>query len=244
MSDAVAEGPPVVSVASGLPARLEPCVLLVDKPAGVTSFAVVRRVRSLAGVKRVGHAGTLDPMATGLLIVLVGREATRLQDRFMGLPKSYAGSLRLGESTPSYDAETAVVERVDPAGVTGDELESVIHRFEGVIEQLPPMYSAIKVGGERLYRKARRGEDIERQPRRVHVTRLALTARDGPDVAFEVDCSKGTYVRSLAHDIGRELGVGAHLTALRRTAIGPYRVEDAWTLEQLADSIDQTGQEA
>lgn len=231
------EVPPVHHAGAPLAAPVEPAILPIDKPGGVTSFGVVRRVRSIVNTKRVGHAGTLDPMATGLLIVLVGRAATRLQDTFMALPKTYVGTLRLGEVTASYDAESDVIERRDPAGVSDAALEAAIDRYRGAIEQEPPMFSAIKVGGERLYKKARRGEDIARSRRPVTITRLAITARRGPDVDFVVDCSKGTYVRSLAHDIGQALDVGAHLTALRRTAIGPHSVDRAWTLARLAEAL-------
>ncbi len=225
--------PPVLTCADPLPEPPAPAILLVDKPKGITSFDVIRRLRRALGIKKMGHAGTLDPMATGLLVVLVGREATRLQDRFMALPKTYTGTLRLGEATPSQDAESEVVERRDPSGVTDAALDAARADLEGEILQRPPMYSAVKVGGERLYKKARRGETVEREPRPVTVYRFVLGERRGPDVDFEVACSKGTYVRTLAHDLGAALGVGAHLTALRREAIGPFRAEEAWALEAL-----------
>jgi len=224
----------VYTRADELPAPFEAGALLVDKPQGLTSFGVVRRLRRALGVKKVGHAGTLDPMATGLLIVLVGREATREQDRFMGLPKTYTGTIRLGETTATYDAESPVEGHSDASGVTDAALEAARRRFLGEILQRPPAYSAIKRGGERLYAKARRGEDVEVAPRPVTVYELELTARRGADVDFRVVCSKGFYVRSLAHDFGEALGVGGHLTALRRTAIGPFRVEEAFPLAALA----------
>ena len=207
----------------------------MDKPQGLTSFDVIRRLRRALDVKKMGHAGTLDPMATGLLIVLVGREATRLQDTFMGFPKVYSGTIRLGQTTASYDAESPVEEERSVEGVTQEALEAARQRFLGEIEQVPPMYSAVKVGGERLYKKARRGEEIEREPRRVSVERFDLGALRGRDVDFEVACSKGTYVRSLAHDLGQALGVGAHLVALRREAIGPFRADEACTLDALTE---------
>lgn len=230
------EAPPLVTAANPLPEPGQPAVLLVDKPAGLTSFGVIRRLRRALGEKKIGHAGTLDPMATGLLIALVGREATRLQDRFMALPKTYTGTLRLGETTASFDAETPVEERHDASHITDEDLERARAAFVGQVEQLPPMYSAVKVGGQRLYRAARRGEEVERQPRPVTIYRFELTDRRGADVDFLVECSKGTYVRTLAHDLGQVLGVGAHLVALRRTAIGPFRVEEAWSLETLPSS--------
>lgn len=211
--------------------------LPVDKPAGKTSFDVVRAVRRASGQRKVGHAGTLDPMATGLLLILVARPATRLQEAFMNLRKVYRGTLRLGETTLSHDAETEVVERTDASGVSNAALESVRRRFEGTINQVPPMYSALKVGGERLYEKARRGEHVDRPPRQVTVDRFEFLGRDGADVSFEVVCSKGTYIRSLARDVGAELDVGAHLVRLRRTAIGPFQVDDAWTIERLRTAM-------
>ena len=230
--------PLIVTATDDPPLGGDPAVLLIDKPGGVSSFGVIRRLRPLLGTKKIGHAGTLDPMATGLLICLVGRKATRLQDQFMGLPKTYTGTLRLGETTPSYDAESEVIERVEAGHITDARLAEALQPLTGEIEQQPPMYSAVKVGGERLYKKARRGEHIERQPRPVSVYRFDLTARRGADVDFVVECSKGTYVRTLAHDLGQALGVGAHLTVLRRTAIGPFEVDEAFTLDALRAAVD------
>ncbi len=221
-----------------LPERFERAVLLVDKPSGWTSFDVIRKLRGLlshaagTSVRKIGHAGTLDPMATGLLICLIGR-ATKEMEAFMGLPKTYEGALRLGEVTPSYDAETDVGERRAWQHLTQADLEAARQVFLGSITQLPPMYSAVKVGGERLYKKARRGEQVERPPRQVRIDAFTLTGWEGPDVSFHVRCSKGTYIRSLAHDLGQRLGVGAHLVALRRTAIGPHQIAEAWTIDQL-----------
>lgn len=210
-----------------------PAAVLVDKPSGLTSFGVVKKVRWAVGVKKVGHAGTLDPLATGLLILLVGREATRQQDRFMGLPKVYTGTLRLGATTASYDADSPADTVRDASHVTDEDIEAARRPLVGEILQVPPMVSAIKRGGERLYKKARRGETVEIEPRPVSVYAFDVTARRGDDVDFRVECSKGTYVRSLAHDLGQALGVGAHLTALRREAIGPFRVDEAYTLDAL-----------
>jgi tRNA pseudouridine55 synthase len=224
-----------------LPDRFEEgAVLLVDKPTGCTSFDVVEVVRAGTDVKKVGHAGTLDPMATGLLILLVARPATRLQEAFMHLPKEYEGTMRLGEQTPSHDAETEVVERTDPSHVTLDDLEDLRPQFTGHIQQVPPMYSAVKIDGERLYEKARRGETVDRPPRDVRIDHFGFVDWSPPELRFRVECSKGTYVRSLARDIGEELGVGAHLSALRRTAIGPYQVESAWSLDDLRGALPHT----
>jgi tRNA pseudouridine55 synthase len=225
--------PPLLTAADPLPERPDPAILLVDKPKGLTSFDVIRRLRKRFGIKKMGHAGTLDPMATGLLVVLIGRDATRLQDQFMALPKVYTGTLRLGETTPSQDAESEVSERRDPSGVTDEDLDRARAALEGEIRQIPPMYSAVKVGGERLYAKARRGEEIERESRPVSIYSFALTGRSGTDVDFRVVCSKGTYIRTLAADLGEAVGVGAHLVALRREAIGPFGVGEAWGLDAL-----------
>lgn len=221
--------------APDLPKSFDEAVLLIDKARGRTSFDVVRDVRRLTGQK-VGHAGTLDPNATGLLILLVGR-ATKRMESFMNLSKTYTGVMRLGEVTPSYDTETEVTERREWRPVTDGMVEEAFASFTGTIEQVPPMYSAVKIGGERLYKKARRGETVKRRPRIVDISAFEVTDRDGQDVAFRVKCSKGTYIRSLARDVGEKLEVGAHLVELRRTAIGPYGVEEAWTIDQLTTAL-------
>lgn len=226
----------IISGVPHVPGSFDRVVLLMDKPKGWSSFDVIRKLRRVIGVKKIGHAGTLDPMATGLLICLVGR-ATKLMEFFMRLPKEYTGTLRLGETTASYDAESDVVESKPWQHITDDELDAARQLFLGEIEQIPPMYSAIKVGGERLYKKARRGEQVVRAPRRVHIDTFEWTGRQGADVSFRVECSKGTYIRSLAHDVGQRLDVGAHLVELRRTAIGSHRVEKAWTIETLESTL-------
>ena len=215
-----------------------PFILPVDKPAGVSSFGVIRRLRPLLGIKKIGHAGTLDPAATGLLICLVGRGATKLQDQFMGQQKTYTGTIRLGATTTTYDAEGDVVETRDASGVTDGQIAEARTDFVGDIEQRPPMYSAIKIDGQRLYKKARRGEEVDRPPRHVTVYSFDITARRGDDLDFVVECSKGTYIRSLAFDLGESLGVGAHLGALRRTRIGDLDVATAWTLDALRAHLD------
>ena len=226
----------IVTRADAVGRPFEAGALLVDKPPRITSFGVVKKVRWALGAKKVGHAGTLDPLATGLLILLVGREATRQQDRFMGLPKVYTGTLRLGQATPSYDADTPVETEADARHVTDADLNAARLPLVGEILQRPPVYSAIKKGGERLYKKARRGETVEIDARPTTVSAFDLTARRGDDVDFYVECSKGTYVRSLAHDLGQALGVGAHLVALRREAIGPFRVDEAFALDALVEA--------
>jgi tRNA pseudouridine55 synthase len=198
---------------------------LIDKPAGWTSHDAVAKVRRALGVRKVGHAGTLDPMATGLLVLGVGR-ATRLLRFLADMPKVYEGSGVLGAETDTLDAEGDVT-RESSVSVSEPELRAAMSGFTGEIEQTPPAYSAVKVGGERLYKSARRGEKVEASPRRVKVYRFDLVGFAPPRFDFVVDCSSGTYVRSLVADAGSKLGPGAHLAALRRTAIGPFPVEDA-----------------
>jgi tRNA pseudouridine55 synthase len=202
-------------------------LLLIDKPAGITSHDAVDHVRRSLGVRKVGHAGTLDPMATGLLLMGVGR-ATRLL-RFLGdLPKEYEGAAVLGVETDTLDADGVVVRKdaEAAAAVTEDALRAAMAALVGEIEQTPPAYSAVKVRGERLYRSARRGELREAPARTVRVDAFDLTSLSRPAFAFHVRCSGGTYVRSLVRDVGSALGCGAHLSRLRRTAIGRFRAED------------------
>lgn len=233
--------PDIVSESGDMPDGWEDGVaFLIDKPKGHTSFDVVETVRSCTGIDKVGHAGTLDPLATGLLIVLVARPATRLQEAFMHFPKEYTGTMRLGERTPSHDAETDVQEAVDVSHLTLEDIRAVQEQFEGTINQIPPMYSAVRVDGERLYKKARRGETVDRPPRQVRIRSFILTQWRPPDLEFRVDCSKGTYIRSLARDMGNELNVGAHLHGLRRTRIGPYSVDRAWSIDTLTDKLSNT----
>ncbi|HSM37399.1 MAG TPA: tRNA pseudouridine(55) synthase TruB [Longimicrobiales bacterium] len=210
-------------------------VLAVDKPAGPTSHDVVDAARRALGERRIGHTGTLDPFASGLLLLCVG-PATRLAEYIAGLPKSYRATARLGESTATADPEGEVTRRSDAWRALS---EPVVRRaFEthvGVRDQRPPAFSAKKVGGERLYEKARRGEEVRAEPVPVCIHRLTVEEVDLPDVTFSLTCSTGTYVRAVARDVGDDLGVGGHLRALRRTAIGPHRVDDALALADLED---------
>lgn len=210
-------------------------LLLVDKPAGVTSHDVVDAVRRALGTKKVGHAGTLDPMATGLLLVGVGR-ATRLLRYFGDLPKVYEGTARLGVETDTLDAEGTVV-RTSEVSVTLDDVERAFVALVGPSLQRPPAYSAVKVGGRKLYEAARAGEALEAPPRPIRVDEIRVLAFDGTDVEFSVVCSGGTYVRVLVADAGVSLGCGAHLRRLRRTGIGPYRVADADPLGTLGSPL-------
>lgn len=204
-------------------------ILLVDKPAGMTSHDVVDACRRALGVRRIGHAGTLDPPATGLLVLGVGR-ATRLLRFLEAYDKEYRAEVVFGAETTTEDATGEVTAESDASGLDRAAVERALAGFVGEIDQVPPMVSAVKVGGERLYRKARRGEEVERAPRRVSVHEIALESFEPSARAratVRVRCSKGTYVRSLARDVGRALGAGAHVGALRRLAIGPFRVEEA-----------------
>lgn len=210
-------------------------VLNVDKPSGLTSHDVVARVRRLAGQRRVGHAGTLDPLATGVLVVCLGA-ATRLAEYLADTDKEYRAAVRLGVRTDTWDADGAVVEERDARHVSREAVEATLAEFVGRIAQVPPMYSALKRGGEPLYRLARKGISVEREPREVDVYAVTLETWAPPEVVFTVRCGKGTYVRSLAHDLGERLGVGAHITRLRRLAVGPLRAEDAVALAALEDA--------
>jgi len=223
------------------------CVL-VDKPEGWTSFDVVNKIRAtlrhVYQVKKikVGHAGTLDPMATGLLLICTGK-CTKQLSELQGLDKEYAGEMMFGAVTASYDRETEPENPKSCEHITVDEIHSAAAGFIGQIEQIPPMYSAIKKDGQPLYKAARRGEEVVREGRKVAVHSFEITHVDLPKVAFRVSCSKGTYIRSLAHDLGQLLSCGAYLTALRRTRIGDYKIEHAWDLELLIAAIrEQFGQ--
>lgn len=213
--------------------QVDDSVLLVDKPRGWTSFDVVNKIRHVFRLRKVGHAGTLDPMATGLLIVCTGVQ-TRAVGEFMGLEKEYDATMTLGARTESFDAEMPVIERKPLDGVSPGQVADVLAGFVGRQLQLPPMWSAVKKKGRALYTYARKGQTVERSPREVTIAALTLVSCALPEVRFTLTCSKGTYVRSLVDDIGRRLGCGAYLSALRRTRIGSYRVEDALSMERIA----------
>lgn len=215
-----------------LPEDFIEAVIPIDKEKGWTSFDVVKKLRGLVRVKKVGHAGTLDPMATGLLICLVGK-ATKRMNEFVEDPKEYVGTIRLGESTPSYDAETDVIRRASTRHLDSEQIVQAAATFMGEIQQEPPMYSALKVGGERLYKKARRGEEVVRKKRAVTIYKFDIESIDENEVHFTIGCSKGTYIRSIANDLGELLNVGGHLIRLRRTSIGAVHVKDAWTIDKL-----------
>jgi tRNA pseudouridine55 synthase len=208
-------------------------ILVVDKPAGMTSHDVVDAVRRQLKTKKVGHAGTLDPDATGLLVLGVGR-GTRLLKWIQAHPKRYRATARFGISTSTQDASGEVIDRRDAGGLSEEDVRAQMKSFTGVIEQIPPMVSAVKVGGERLYKKARRGEEVERAPRRVTISSfelLSFSSEAQAEASFDVECSGGTYIRTLVHDLGEALGCGAHMTQLRRTETGGFVESDAAALD-------------
>lgn len=215
---------------------VDPGLVVVDKSAGMTSHDVVARVRRLAGTRKVGHAGTLDPMATGVLVIGVDR-ATRLLGHLMLTEKSYDATVRLGAATSTDDAEGEVVSTHGTAGVREDDVRAELARFVGDIEQVPTAVSAIKVDGQRAYARVRAGEQVELKARPVTIHELVVHEVALPDVRISVRCSPGTYIRAIARDLGAALGVGAHLTALRRTAVGPFDLSRARTLEQLGEEF-------
>ncbi len=207
-------------------------VLLVDKPVDHTSHDVVARLRGKLKMKRIGHAGTLDPMATGLLVILVGK-ATRISQYLMSVDKEYAGTIELGKVTNTQDAEGEMLEMRPVPTLTEDAIRAALQGFLGDQYQMPPMFSAIKIDGVPLYKRARNGEEIVREPRFIRISRYELTRWASPELDFVVHCTKGTYVRTLAHDLGQRLGCGAHLKALRRLSSGSLHVSRALTLEQI-----------
>jgi tRNA pseudouridine55 synthase len=208
-------------------------LVVVDKPGGMTSHDVVARVRRLAGTRKVGHGGTLDPMATGVLVVGIGR-ATRLLGHLTLTEKAYDATVRLGATTTTDDAEGEVVAERDPAAVDADDVRAVLTGMVGEVDQVPSAVSAVKVEGRRAYQRVRAGEQVDLPARRVRIDALEVTRWALPEIDLRVRCSSGTYVRAIARDLGAALGVGGHLTALRRTAVGPFTLDDARTLEQLA----------
>ncbi len=207
-------------------------VLLVDKPSDHTSHDVVARLRRKLNMKRIGHAGTLDPMATGLMILLIGK-ATRISQYLISLDKEYEGTVELGKVTDSQDADGEVLETRPVPALTEEQLREAMKTFLGDQYQTPPMYSAIKIDGVPLYKSARKGVEVEREPRFIRVMSFELTKFGVPRFDFRLRCSKGTYVRTIAHDLGQRLGCGAHLAALRRTATDKFNVTQALTIEQI-----------
>ena len=206
--------------------------LLLDKPAGPTSFGMIPKLRRITGIKKIGHAGTLDPFATGLLIIAISREATREIDKYVKLAKVYEAELCLGKSSTTFDPEGDIT-KTSSKNPSLEEIERALEKFSGKIKQVPPMYSAIKVNGQKLYNLARRGIEIERKPRDVEIFENEVLEYNYPLLKIKTYVSSGTYIRSLASDIGEELETGAYLKNLRRTRIGDMRVEDACKIEEL-----------
>ena len=207
-------------------------ILLVDKPTEWTSHDVVAKIRNHFKLSKVGHGGTLDPLATGLLVLLIGK-GTKLSDRIMGGDKTYEGTIHLGVTTNSQDRDGEILEENDASHITREQVEAAIQNYLGDIEQIPPMVSAIKKDGVPLYKLARKGVEIEREPRKIHIYSFEITAFNNPFVKFEVKSTKGTYVRTLAFDLGNDLDVGGSLYDLRRTASGPLNLDQAHSMEDI-----------
>lgn len=211
-------------------------VFLINKPLEWTSFDVVRKVRNALRIKKVGHAGTLDPLATGLLIVCAGK-MTKQIDSFMGQEKEYTGTFVIGATTDSFDLEQPIIPVADPSQITLEQVKEVAATLTGDILQIPPMHSAIKVDGKRVYESARKGIDIKMDPRPVTVSEFEITKFENPVVEFRIVCSKGTYIRSLARDLGEKLDVGAYMSSLCRTRIGNFNLSEAHELLPLVEEI-------
>ncbi len=205
-------------------------ILLIDKPRGMTSHDVVDQVRRKLRMKRIGHAGTLDPMATGLLIILVGK-ATKLSQYLTSLDKTYSGTIKLGETTNTQDADGEITSTKPVPEISEEKAQATLESFVGDQYQTPPMFSAVKIKGQRLYKLARKGQEVEREPRFIRVSRFSVTRFALPEIDFSMDCSKGTYVRTLANDVGEKLECGAHLTALRRDASDRFDTSAAIELD-------------
>ncbi|MBR3710067.1 MAG: tRNA pseudouridine(55) synthase TruB [Bacteroidales bacterium] len=226
----------------------EGTVFLIDKPLDWTSFDTVNFIRSLFmrfyGIRKlkVGHAGTLDPLATGLLILCTGPMTKQIED-FQAQIKTYTGTMILGQTTPTYDLESEPNAFFPTEGISAEQIDVARQKFIGDIKQHPPKYSAIKIKGKRAFDYARSDEEIKLKARDIHIEDFKISMDRFPELDFEVTCSKGTYIRSLAHDFGRELGNGACLKTLRRTRIGDFKVEDAWQLEDLKQAIIESGEE-
>lgn len=213
-------------------------VILVDKPLNWTSFDVVRKIRSLIKIKKVGHAGTLDPLATGLLIVCTGKFTKKINE-YMGMEKEYTGTFTLGAVTPTYDLESEPSEIKDLSGITAEQIHKTTRLFTGEIQQVPPIHSAIKKDGKPVYLLARKGVDVQLEARTVAIIGFTIEKIELPVIYFRVVCSTGTYIRSLANDYGKELGCGAYLSSLRRTRIGIFAAENAMQMQELERKIKQ-----
>jgi tRNA pseudouridine55 synthase len=209
-------------------------VILIDKPTHCSSFKVVRKIRQASGVKKVGHAGTLDPMASGLLIIATGKKTKSIQE-YQCLSKTYSGTITLGKRSASMDLETEIISKTSVAHITEEDIHEVRDKFIGIIQQIPPMYSAVKYKGKSLYHFARKGKEIKREPREISISDFTIEKVNLPEIIFEITCSKGTYIRVIANDFGEKLGCGGLLSSLRRTKIGNYSVEDALTVDEFVE---------
>lgn len=210
-------------------------VLLINKPYDWTSFDVVRRIRNLIKIKKIGHAGTLDPLATGLLILCTGRFTKKINE-YMTQEKEYTGTIVLGATTPTYDLESIPENFTDCSHITSEQVAAAAKEFTGEILQVPPIYSAIKKDGKRAYEFARKGQDVELEARKITVSEFSTTL-NYPEVHFKIVCSTGTYIRSIANDLGKQLGCGGYLSKLTRTRIGEFTLENAWTMEEAEKKI-------
>jgi len=208
-------------------------VLLINKPLRWTSFDAVRKIRNLIKIKKVGHAGTLDPLATGLLIICTGKFTKKINE-YMAREKEYTGSFTLGATTPTYDLESEPQDFKSFDTISAADIRNTTSQFLGEIMQIPPAHSAIKIEGKRVYELARQGKEVKIEPRKITIKEFEITAIEGPLVHFRVVCSTGTYIRSLAHDFGQALGCGAHLSSLCRTRIGEFKLDDAMTIEEFS----------
>lgn len=211
-------------------------VILIDKEKGFTSFSVIAKLRKILDMKKIGHAGTLDPMATGLLIVCTGKKTKEIHT-YQDLGKRYEGVITIGKVTPSMDADSEFIEENSIDDIDDKMIHDVRDTFLGTISQIPPMYSAVKHKGKALYKYARKGIEIEREPREVTVSKFEITKIELPDIYFDISCSKGTYIRVIADDFGKKLGCGAYLSQLRRSAIGKYNADDAFTISEFAELV-------
>jgi len=209
-------------------------VILIDKEKGKSSFNVIYRIRKIVNVKKVGHAGTLDPAATGLLIVCVGKKTKEIY-KYQDLNKIYSGTIELGKRTPSMDGETEFIEEKDFSFVSYEMIEETRKKFLGEIKQIPPMYSALKQNGKRLYKLARKGVEVERKPREIEIYDFEITRIELPEIDFKIRCSKGTYIRVIANDFGEKLNCGGYLKLLRRETIGEFKVDDAITVDEFRE---------
>jgi len=213
-------------------------ILLIDKPLTWTSFDVVKKLRYTLKVKKIGHAGTLDPLATGLLLIGTGKFTKKLNE-LQGLDKTYEGIIGIGKTTPSFDLETEFDSEQNIDSLTQEDIDNAANQLTGALAQVPPAHSAVKVDGQRAYKKARKNEEVKLEPRHITIHSFEILKFEGDEVHFRIACSKGTYIRSIARDFGEILGVGGYLKSLRRTSIGSYKVEDAEDLQEFVQKIQE-----